>query len=69
MRMKEVPMRDAQLKLDHNLQIATNNQYVLHYDLFSNPRDTSTLIHLLNSSTFLYKFDYVVCRLWQWEQL
>ena len=39
-RMKEDPMKNGQLKAAYNLQIATKNQFVLHYDVFSNPTDT-----------------------------
>ncbi|MBA6036187.1 transposase, partial [Staphylococcus aureus] len=31
----------------YNLQIATNSQFVLSYDLFQNPTDTRTLIPFL----------------------
>ncbi|WP_148880708.1 transposase, partial [Streptococcus sp. Marseille-P7376] len=37
MRMKEDHMKNGQLKAGYNLQIATENQFVLHYDVFSNP--------------------------------
>ena len=47
MRLKEDPMRNGQLKAAYNLQIATNHQYVLAYDLFPNPTDTRTLIPFL----------------------
>ncbi len=39
MRMKEDHMKNGQLKAGYNLQIATENQFVLHYDVFSNPTD------------------------------
>lgn len=42
-RMKEDHMRNGQLKAGYNLQIATENQFELHYDVFSNPTDTSML--------------------------
>ena len=41
MRMKEDHMKNGQLKAAYNLQIATENQFVLHYDVFS--QDSSTL--------------------------
>lgn len=47
MRMKEDHMRNGQLKPGYNLQIATENQFVLHYDVFSNPTDTRTLLPFL----------------------
>lgn len=48
MRMKDDPMRNGQLKPGYNVQIATNNQYVLSYGVYSNPTDTRTLIPFLN---------------------
>ena len=44
MRMKEDPMRNGQLKPGYNLQIATENQFVLHYDIYPNPTDTRTIL-------------------------
>nr|WP_228463631.1 hypothetical protein [Listeria seeligeri] len=38
MRMKEDSMRNEQLKAGYNLQIATNKQYILGYDVFPNPQ-------------------------------
>ena len=49
MRMKEDHMKNGQLKAAYNLQIATENQFVLHYDVFSNPTDTRTLLPFLES--------------------
>ena len=49
MRMKEDHMKNSQLKATYNLQIATENQFVLHYDVFSNPTDTKTLLPLLET--------------------
>jgi hypothetical protein len=43
MRMKEDYMRNGQLKPGYNLQIATNNQFILSYSLHHNPTDTTTL--------------------------
>lgn len=40
-------MKNGQLKPGYNLQIATNSQFVLSYDLFQNPTDTRTLISFL----------------------
>ena len=48
MRLKEDPMRNGQTKPAYNLQIKTNSQYVLGYDLMQNPTDTRTLIPFLN---------------------
>lgn len=47
MRVKEDPMRNGQTKPAYNLQIMTNSQYVLGYDLMQNPTDTRTLIPFL----------------------
>jgi hypothetical protein len=44
MRMKEDPMLNGQLKPGYNLQIATNNQFTIDYDIYSNPTDTRTLV-------------------------
>lgn len=49
MRMKDDYMRNGQLKPGYNLQIATENQYILAYDLFPNPTDTKTLAPFLDS--------------------
>lgn len=49
MRMKEDHMMNGQLKPGYNLQIATENQFVLHYDVFPNPTDTRTLLPFLAS--------------------
>ncbi|MHC5311097.1 IS1182 family transposase [Myroides sp. LJL116] len=49
MRMKEDHMQNGQLKPGYNVQISTNNQFILSYSLHSNPTDTTTLIpHLEN---------------------
>ena len=48
MRMKEDYMKNGQLKAGYNVQIATEGQYALAYDLFSNPTDTRTLIPFLD---------------------
>ena len=58
MRMKEDHMKNGQLKSGYNLQIATENQFVLHYDVFSNPTDTKTLLPLLE--TYLHELKTVV---------
>ena len=49
MRMKDDYMRNGQLKAGYNVQIATEGQYVLAYDVFPNPTDTRTLIPFLDS--------------------
>lgn len=37
MRMKDDHMMNGKLKPGSNLQIATNSQFVLSYDIFPNP--------------------------------
>lgn len=44
MRMKEDHMRNGQLKPGYNVQISTNNQFIVSYSLHQNPTDTKTLI-------------------------
>lgn len=49
MRMKEDHMKNGQLKPAYNIQISTNNQYILSYGIHQNTTDTNTLIsHLKN---------------------
>jgi hypothetical protein len=43
MRMKEDRMRNGQLKPAYNVQIGTENGFVVGYDLFPNLADTKTL--------------------------
>lgn len=47
MRRKDDYMKSGQLKPGYNLQIATNAQFILSYDIFQNPTDTRTLIPFL----------------------
>jgi transposase len=54
MRMKEDSMRNGQLKPGYNLQITTNNQYILAYSLHHNPTDTLTLKKHLEQFENLY---------------
>ena len=49
MHMKEDPMGNGQLKPGYNLQIGTENQFMLDFGLFHNPTDTLTLIPFENS--------------------
>jgi len=44
MRMKDDHMQNGQLKPGYNLQISTQDQFILHYSLHQNPTDTTTLI-------------------------
>ena len=54
MRMKEDHMKNGQLKPGYNLQMTTENQCILNYDLYANPTDTLTFIPHLNSFEELY---------------
>ncbi|APR27987.1 IS1182 family transposase [Pediococcus acidilactici] len=58
--MKEDPMKNRELKPGYNLQIATHNQFVLDYALFSNPTDTQTLVPFLTQLHCLNSFDQIV---------
>jgi len=49
MRMKDDYMKNGQLKAGYNVQIATEGQYTLAFDVFSNPTDTRTLIPFLDN--------------------
>lgn len=48
MRMKEDYMKNGQLKAGYNVQLATEGQYALAYEVYPNPTDTRTLIPFLN---------------------
>lgn len=48
MRMKEDHMRNGQLKAGYNLQLSTENQFIVNYSLHHNPTDTTTLAGHLN---------------------
>jgi transposase len=54
MRMKEDYMKNGQLKPGYNVQISTNNQFVINYSLHHNPTDTKTLIPHLKQHKKLY---------------
>jgi len=43
MRMKEDHMRNGQLKPGYNVQIGTENGFIVGYDIFPNPTDAKTL--------------------------
>lgn len=44
MRMKDDHMQNGQLKAGYNLQVSSQDQYIVHYSLHPNPTDTKTLI-------------------------
>jgi len=54
MRMKEDHMLNGQLKPGYNVQISTNNQFIVNYSLHTNPTDTKTLIPHLEQHKRLY---------------
>lgn len=55
MRMKEDHMCNGQLKPGYNLQISTNNQFIVNYSLHPNPTDTTTLLPHLKEFNRLYR--------------
>lgn len=56
MHMKEDAMNNGQTKPGYNVQIATENQYIVNYDLYWRPTDYGTLIPFLES--FYEKFGF-----------
>ncbi|MFC6175201.1 transposase, partial [Companilactobacillus huachuanensis] len=49
MRMKEDPMKNGQLKPGYNLQVASQKQFALYYQVFQRPTDTRTLIPFMKT--------------------
>ncbi|MBL3530452.1 transposase [Companilactobacillus zhachilii] len=47
--MKEDPMKNGQLKPGYNLQMASENQFAVFYQVFQRPTDTRTLIPFMKS--------------------
>lgn len=60
MYMKEDYMKNGQLKLGYNIQVATTDQYVVDYALSPNPTDFKTLEPFLDQMAMLDKFDKIV---------
>ncbi|WP_164510651.1 transposase, partial [Lacticaseibacillus jixianensis] len=56
MMMKEDPMNNGQTKPGYNLQIATQNQFVLYYDVNQRPMDQRTLIPFLKQLDRHFRF-------------
>ncbi|WP_370901608.1 IS1182 family transposase [Chryseobacterium gossypii] len=54
MRMKEDHMRNGQLKPAYNLQLSTENQFIINYTLHPNPGDTKTLLPHIENFEYLY---------------
>jgi len=57
MRMKEDHMKNGQLKPAYNVQLSSNNQFVVNYSLHQNPTDTTTLKNHLNTFYSLYRLN------------
>lgn len=55
MRMKDDHMQNGQLKPAYNLQIGTENQFITHFEFFSNPTDTLTMIPFFKGWQERYK--------------
>lgn len=55
MRMKEDYMKNGQLKPGYNIQIGTENQFILGYSVYQKPTDTTTLITHLNKFRRFYR--------------
>nr|WP_243855008.1 IS1182 family transposase [Halalkalibacterium halodurans] len=61
MRMKDDYMKNGQLKAGYNVQLATEGQYALAYDVFPNPTDTRTLIPFLQTIEDFFELpEYIV---------
>ena len=54
MRMKEDYMKNGQLKPGYNVQISSNQQFIVNYSLHYNPTDTTTLATHLEEHKNLY---------------
>jgi transposase len=55
MRMKEDHMKNGQLKAGYNVQISSNNQYIVNYSVHQRPTDTTTLPEHIESHKEKYK--------------
>jgi transposase len=55
MRLKEDHMKNGQLKPAYNVQVSTNNQYIVNYSLHQQSTDTNTLIAHLQQHIKTYK--------------
>ncbi len=56
MHMKEDAMRNGQTKPGYNVQIATENQYIVNYGIYWRPTDYGTLIPFLKSFHEKFRF-------------
>jgi transposase len=57
MRMKEDHMKNGQLKPGYNLQVSSNNQYIVDYSLHQTTADTTTLQAHINEHQRCYDID------------
>ena len=55
MRMKEDHMKNGQLKPAYNVQISSNNQFIVNYSLHQNTTDTTTLKQHIETFKYSYK--------------
>lgn len=55
MRMKDDHMKNGQLKPGYNLQLSTNNQYIVNYSIHHSPTDTTTLPSHIDQHKALYE--------------
>jgi len=55
MRMKEDHMKNGQLKAGYNVQISSNNQYIVNYSIHQRPTDTTTLPEHIESHKEKYE--------------
>lgn len=64
MRMKDDYMQNGQLKPGYNVQIATEGQFTLAYDVYPNPTNTKTLIPFLDKIPVSFLFSVNHCFLY-----
>ena len=69
MRMKDDHMKNRQLKAGYNVQMATENQFIVYYSMHQRPTDTRCFIphleKLAASSLPMPKTVIAGCGLWQ----
>lgn len=58
MRKKEDHMRNGQLKLAYNVQIAVNSEYITGLEVFSNRTDFGTLVPFLSRMQMMHRAKY-----------
>ena len=68
MRMKEDAMLNGQLKLGYNIQIGTENRYIVGFSIHPNPTDTKTLIPHLKHLEEKHLGSYVKYNKFHWEK-